>query len=73
MKHNLHAPNTGIAVDMDATKKQTDQTKLQARPQRESDSRAETKVDAAIGEIQRQANHVGPVLEKILTTHHNKV
>jgi hypothetical protein len=67
MKHNRHVvPKAGIAVDMDALKKQTDRT--------EPESTAETKLDTAIEEIQRQANHVGPVLEEILTAHHgNKV
>jgi len=59
-------PKAGIAVDMDASVKQTDQT--------EPESTAETKLDLAIEAIQKQANHVGPVLEEILTAHHdNKV
>jgi hypothetical protein len=67
MKHNRHVvPKAGISVDMDASKKQADRT--------EPESTAETKLDTAIGAIQKQANHVGPVLEEILTAHHgNKV
>jgi hypothetical protein len=66
MKHKRHMPGAGIAVGMDAPKKQTAQT--------EPESTAETKLNTAIGAIQKQANHVGPVLEEILTAHHdNKV
>jgi hypothetical protein len=65
MKHKTHVPPAGIAVDLDASKKQTDQ--------REPESTAETKLDTAIEAIQKQANHVGPVLEEILTAHHEKV
>jgi hypothetical protein len=58
-------PKVDIAVDLDASKKQTDQIA--------PESIAETKLDMAIGAIQKQANHVGPVLEEILTAHHDKV
>jgi hypothetical protein len=58
-------PKVDIAVDLDASKKQTDQIA--------PESIAETKLDMAMGAIQKQANHVGPVLEEILTAHHDKV
>ena len=65
MKDNRHAPKTGTPVYLDTPKKQTGQT--------EPKSAAETKLDTAIEAIQRQANHVGPVLDEILTAHHDKV
>jgi hypothetical protein len=65
MKHERYMPKAGVAVDLNASVKPKDQT--------EPESTAETKLDMAIEAIQKQANHVGPLLEKILTAHHDKV
>jgi hypothetical protein len=64
MKDNRHAPKAGTPVYLDTSKKQTGQT--------EPESTAEAKLGTAIEAIQKQANHVGPVLEEILTAHHHK-
>ena len=65
MKHKRHVPQAGLAVDLDISKKQTGQTV--------PESTAETRLNTAIEAIQKQANHVGPVLDEILTAHHDKV